>query len=366
VKDKKTIYITRFPFSSQLGGEELHTMAIARHYRAMGHKVVFLTSCEVLLDLAKEDGFETEKAWLYKPPVTLWSLIIFTILSPILFFHASGIITRLKLKDRKCVFYMLSFTEKLIMTPFLKATLTPVIWLEHARIGNWFWKNPWKKWYLKLADFVKVVTVSERMIKDLGVKDAILIPNAIKNSYFSKIRDAEVLPDSLKAHFLPAQLEVGYVGRLTADKGMSLVIEAAKKLPGLNFVTVGEGPMKSELKKAGVNVHDKINREQVVAFMQNIDIFILPSTEVDPFGLVVLEAMAAGTPVVLTNKCGVADYLDSGKDAIVATVDEFIGALDKLSRSETKRKKLSEHGQKTVEKKFKCENMLEAYGELID
>lgn len=366
MSDKKTIYITRFPFSSQLGGEELHTMAIAKHYRALGHNVIFLTSCNVLLDLAEKDGFETEKAWLYKPPVTLWSLMIFTLLSPILFFHASGIITRLKLKDRNCVFYMLSFTEKLIMTPFLKATLTPVIWLEHARIGNWFWKNPWRKWYLKLADFVKVVTVSERMVNDLGVKDAILIPNAIKTSYFSKIRDAEVLPDTLKAHFLPAKLEVGYVGRLTEDKGMNLVMEAAKKLPGLNFVTVGDGPMAGALQKTGVNVHSKIDREQVVAFMQNIDIFILPSTQVDPFGLVVLEAMAAGTPVVLTDQCGVADYLDSGKDAIVAPVDEFIDALDKLSRSETKRKKLAEHGQKTVEKKFKYEKMLEAYGELIN
>jgi glycosyltransferase involved in cell wall biosynthesis len=341
-------------------------MAVARHYRSLGHKVVFITSCHVLLDLAEKEGFETEKVWLYKPPVTFWSLIMFTLLSPILFFHASGIITRLKLKDRKAVFYMLSFTEKLVMTPFLKATLTPVIWLEHARIGNWFWKNPWKKWYIKWASFVKVVTVSERMVQDLGVKDVILIPNAIKNSYFSKIRDAEVLPESLKAYFLPAQLEIGYVGRLTEDKGMNLVIEAAKKLPNLNFVAVGEGPMAGALKKAGVNVHNKIDREQVVAFMQNIDIFILPSTKVDPFGLVVLEAMAAGTPLVLTDQCGVADYLDSGKDAVIASVDDFIDALDKLSRSETKRKKLAEHGQKTVEKKFKYENMMEAYGELIN
>jgi len=363
----KTIYITRFPFSSQLGGEELHTLSVAKHYRKQGHKVIFLGSCQILKQLAQENKFEFQEKWYYKAPVSLQSLIVFTLLYPLLFLKAWIFISKLPNKTQTR-FYMLSFGEKLIFTPLTLFYKIPTIWLEHTRIGRWFTKNPWTKLYKHLSKKspLKIVTVSKRMVTDLQIKKAILIPNAINNGFFGKIRDVSLLPQQLKEYLKEDTIHITSIGRFTEDKGMKYLIKAAKALPKYTFIAAGEGPLKNQLEKAGIKTHPRINRQEVVTLMQNSDIFILASSQFDPFGLVVLEAMASGTAVVVSDQCGVSDYLQDGIDVIISPLDKITENIEKLAKNETLRKQIAENGQKSALENFSLSKMLEKYEDILN
>jgi len=55
--------MTRFPYESSWGGEESHTLSLARYFREEGHEVIFMGSCPVLLKKFAEEGFEVHPCW---------------------------------------------------------------------------------------------------------------------------------------------------------------------------------------------------------------------------------------------------------------------------------------------------------------
>ncbi len=124
-----------------------------------------------------------------------------------------------------------------------------------------------------------------------------------------------------KSWFIPEDsIVVGSVGRLSEQKGFRYLIEAApvilKKCPNAIFVIVGDGDERQTLEDLAVelNVRDRIYFQ---AFMPDIekaysafDFFVLPSIY-EPFGLVVLEAMAAGVPVIAADVGGVPEIIQN-------------------------------------------------------
>lgn len=111
------------------------------------------------------------------------------------------------------------------------------------------------------------------------------------------------------------------VARLTEQKGHRHLLEAApavrERVPGAHFVWVGEGPLGDELRKRtrelGIegNVHLTGRRTDVPDLLAAAELFVLPSL-FEGLPLVVLEAMAAGVPVVGTRVCGTREAVEDG------------------------------------------------------
>ncbi|EKD47717.1 MAG: glycosyl transferase group 1 [uncultured bacterium] len=102
-------------------------------------------------------------------------------------------------------------------------------------------------------------------------------------------------------------------------------------------------------------------REDVVKLMHLSDVFVLASTQEDPFGMVVAEAMMAGTPVIVTSACGVSQYLTNQKDAIVIrpkSGSEIAENILRLYRNPGLRERLGSQGKETAEKEFTLERMI--------
>lgn len=153
---------------------------------------------------------------------------------------------------------------------------------------------------------------------------------------------------------------VGTVGRMVTEKGQVYLIDAlpelVKKFPNLTCLFVGDGPLLSFLRQRAVDhgvldvcvfagTHGRI--EDVYSVM---DVFVLPSL-CEPFGLVLLEAMACGVPVVATNSGGPPDFIASGKNGVLvppADPGALAGAVAKLLESPDMRGKLSVAALKTV------------------
>ncbi|MBW3609114.1 MAG: glycosyltransferase [Actinobacteria bacterium] len=156
-----------------------------------------------------------------------------------------------------------------------------------------------------------------------------VVPNVVEVEAFSAPR-----PRRQRRPGEPARLLV--VALLAPQKGMSHLLEALAQLRDTrsDFVldVVGDGPSRAQaealaarLLPAGVVAfHGSRPRAEVAQFMARADLLVLPSI-VETFGVVVVEALAAGLPVLTTDAVGACDVIDGRFGRVVAAADA--GAL---------------------------------------
>ena len=122
----------------------------------------------------------------------------------------------------------------------------------------------------------------------------------------------------------PAKRLIFTGARLVRVKGLHLMIEAFGRLgladKGWMWAIAGGGPLDEALKQQagslnghGIHFLGVLNHSQTKALAANADLFVLPSTY-EPHGIVITEAMGAGTPVIASDACGAAlDLVEPGK-----------------------------------------------------
>lgn len=240
------------------------------------------------------------------------------------------------------------------------------------------------KWALRLC--MGVIAVSEEIKVDLvqsGVKEnrVNVVPNAVTVSV-----DNPTL--YLQGHQLrkvlgigPDEIAVGYLGRLSEEKGVKFLIKALsksfQKMSNLKLVIVGDGPDKSALEKL---THDQGLESRVifVGFQANtepwfsvFDLFVLPSlTEGTPMAL--LEAMAAGIPVVASAVGGVPSVVEDQVNGLLvppSRADLIAEKIELLVNDHELRKSLSLNARDHIEKKYKvgawCRSIERIYQDII-
>lgn len=153
------------------------------------------------------------------------------------------------------------------------------------------------------------------------------------------------------------------VGILTKRKNFEILIKAAsnKNLLNTKFIIVGDGPEKenlknliSELNLKNVYLTGSLPHEKVKKLMSECSFLVLPS-KIEAFGLVLIEAMACGKPVIGTNIGGIKEIIIHGKNGFLVSPDnssELVDKIHKLIKDKKLRKKMGEEARKNVLKKF--------------
>ena len=135
---------------------------------------------------------------------------------------------------------------------------------------------------------------------------------------------------------------LGYVGRLSIEKNIGLLVEIQKELDRMGtknfrFVIVGHGGDEAWLREhlAGAEFTGVLRGEALAAAYANMDLFVFPS-HTDTFGNVVLEALASGVPAIVTPDGGPRTIIgDShsgrdGKIGRIVTDEQFAAAIAEL------------------------------------
>jgi glycosyltransferase involved in cell wall biosynthesis len=206
----------------------------------------------------------------------------------------------------------------------------------------------------------------------LGVPDDRIevIPNGVDLSIFNTDVDGSAMRTKLSVKQGPL---VATAIRLVKRKGPEHLVNAFSKVlkavPNAKLAIAGGGTeaanLRAQIKKLGVErsafMLGKLQREQVAELMAAADVFVLPSL-FESFGLVLLEAMAVGTPVVCTQTQGALEIVKNGEDGLVVPPGDDDALADAIVRVLSDRRlagHLGTNGQKTVREKFSWEKTAE-------
>lgn len=156
------------------------------------------------------------------------------------------------------------------------------------------------------------------------------------------------------------------VGRLVNAKGQGVLVQAAKILvaKGIDFELrfVGDGPDKASLEaftkshqlQNHIHFLGKVNHDQVQNLQREADIFVLPSFA-EGIPIVLMEAMASGTPCVTTHITGIPELFTHNHDGLLVrpgNADQLADALEALIKDNALKERLAQEALITVREKW--------------
>lgn len=171
---------------------------------------------------------------------------------------------------------------------------------------------------------------------------------------------------------------LGYFARMCREKGLDLLVETFIELkrrnavPGLKLkVGGGCGPgdepfvaqLKEHLRRAGclddVSFHPNLTREQKVAFLQSLTVFSVPALYGEGFGLYLIEALAAGVPVVQPRHAAFPELVEATGGGVIAEANAaaLAAAIEALLLDPARLRTLGEAGRRAVGERFTVDRM---------
>lgn len=189
-----------------------------------------------------------------------------------------------------------------------------------------------------------------------------IIPNGIDLDHFAQARLCRA--ESRQAFGLPdSAFVVASAARLSREKGMDTLLQAAAQRIGMTFLLAGDGPMKATLARHLPPNAKLLGRlDDILPLLAAADVFAVPSRR-EGQGIAALEAMAAGVPVVASRVGGLADMLTDGKSALLVPPNEpdaLAAALSRLKSDARLRGKLVANATPLVRDHYDVRQMLSA------
>jgi alpha-1,6-mannosyltransferase len=206
--------------------------------------------------------------------------------------------------------------------------------LVQPRLGRWIARGTCRYLANLYRQFDLVLAPSRVMVEQLdeiGVRGAVHQPLGIDAGVFRPERRDETLREHLGLD--PDTRLLIYAGRFTPEKKLHVLVDAVRKLgERYHLILVGAGQDQDLLRAPNVTIVPfKRDQRTLARLLASCDVLVHPG-DCETFGLIVLEAMACGLPVVGTNGGGVAELVDreTGILAEPNKVDSLAGAIEAI------------------------------------
>jgi glycogen(starch) synthase len=220
----------------------------------------------------------------------------------------------------------------------------------------------------------KVICCSDYMIHHVkwifGLPNdkLVMVPNGVNTNVYDDVKNN--LKDFRKNFALPEEKIVLYVGRLVYEKGIHVLINAAPKIldkVDAKFIIVGSGYMKEQLLNIvrSMGLEHKVlfegflDEQSLLKLQKCADVSVVPSL-FEPFGIVALEAMAAKSPVVVSDTGGLSEIVEhdvTGVKVYPNNPDSLAWGITKVLLDENYRNRIRENAYKNVQEKYDWEKI---------
>jgi phosphatidylinositol alpha-mannosyltransferase len=356
------------------GGVNDHVRNLARRLRHQGHETrIFAPSSRADID------FDTPRFYRIGSPIAI--PVNDSVARITLSFHLANRVAAI-IEEEK--FDVLHFHEPLMpalpMTMLRMSTAANVGTFHAFARSNvgYYYGRPLLKPYL--AHLHRGIAVSEparafvnRYFPDYPLR---VIPNGI---------DVEVYKPGLAPirHLRDDHLNVLFVGRLEKRKGLGDLLRAFRfmqsRIPKSRLIIVGDGPLRGKVESfvshhrlPNIVLAGYVPESVKPRYYDSADIFCAPATGAESFGIVLLEAMASGLPVVATEIPGYMSVLEPGRESITVEPKNWreLGAsLVILARDPELRTRMGAHALQRA-KRYSWDSVaseiLEVYREAIE
>lgn len=197
------------------------------------------------------------------------------------------------------------------------------------------------------------------------------VPNGVDSNHFcpadpddTKIRCRYAIPASARLVLFVAALD-----RAHHFKGLSRVLQALQHLPyNIWLLVVGDGDLRPDyqLEAAELGIADRIvfagaiHHDALPPFFRAADMTVLASSPPESFGLVLIESLACGTPVVASDIPGVRTVVDHCSDGFLVDASNPVilaGAITKLLENDSLRRAMGQHGRTKVQTRYSGEGI---------
>jgi glycosyltransferase involved in cell wall biosynthesis len=148
-----------------------------------------------------------------------------------------------------------------------------------------------------------------------------------------------VVPNPTAVTEAPADRPLGdyvaFAGRVSAEKGVDVLLAAAALMPHLSFKIAGDGPvLPAMMSQAPSNVRfvGRLAYDELLTFYKMARLLVVPSVWFEPFGMVAADAMALGLPVVASRVGGLPDVVDEGVTGLLFEPGDAADLAQKIGR----------------------------------
>jgi phosphatidylinositol alpha-mannosyltransferase len=271
-----------------------------------------------------------------------------------------------------------------LCTTVLRLKRTPMVGTFHASGGKpWYTMfSPIMKWYLdrwfrKLDARIAVSPVAKRYVSTYFPADYTIIPNGIDTYHFNN----HVAPFD---KFLDGKINILFVGRMEKRKGFDYLWKAyrlvKREMPGTRLIVVGPGVRlrnKYEKRISRSSLADVVftgyaDYNDLPRYYKTADIVCFPNTGWESFGVVLLEAMSIGKPIIASAIDGFTSVLSDGVEGIAVPprdTPRLAEALSKLIRDENLRREMGARGKPKAQQydwSLVAHQVLDVYAEVLD
>jgi phosphatidylinositol alpha-mannosyltransferase len=337
------------------GGVVQHISHLAYHYQQWGHQVKILAPC-----LKEGTTYFEEKVHPIGRPIPI---------------RYGGTVARLPLSpwlpaQVKQVLKKEKFDVIHLHEPFLPMLcISTLLQSQTVNVGTFHayyaeaksyrpLKSIFRKWITKLHGKIVVSQPLYNFLNTYAPSDYNIIPNGINIERFTQ-------EGPIRKEYDDGKVNIVFVGRLETRKGLDYLIEACgmlnKKFSNFRLIVVGPGTRlkkgyKKMVKEAGLENVDFIgfaSVDELPQYYRTADIFCAPAIWGESFGIVLLEAMACGKPVIASNIEGYASVMHNNEEGLLVAPKDARGLADALltlAENRDLREKMGQKGRINAEK----------------
>jgi phosphatidylinositol alpha-mannosyltransferase len=332
------------------GGVVNHIMSLGSYLTQMGHEVKFIAPASSPITTLGDRFIHIGKP----RAIPVSGSVARVTISP----RLSTRITEMLEKEKFDIIHLHEPLMPMLCTTVLRMSRTANVGTFHAfngkgyNIAKPFGPILFKRWFSKLDGHVAVSKPAKNFVNKYFPADYNVIPNGIDTRHFSP----NVAPiDELR----DGKLNILFVGRLEKRKGADYLLKAYERvkrdIPDSRLIIVGPGTKLRDKYEKRVKKHSLkdvvfvgyTNYEELPRYYKTADVFCAPATGWESFGIVLLEAMAVGKPIVASNIDGYASILTHGAEGLlVPPKDEksLAQALTSLLNDEKLRQEMGAKG----------------------
>ncbi len=350
----------------QIGAVEKQIIGLANSMKNKGHDVIIFRSCNLIQKQKKINGItlinipinRLKKDYSYRNKYFETPLCVL-----LNFLYSYKIIKEIK-KIKPDIInipsHILSFF--LIFIKYQKFYTTHThIWPDRKGLIPRLEKVILKKFIKSNGNIIPLNSKIMESLKNANIKTERIIPNGIDISRYKNKK---------------AENYILYSGRLLPHKKVDYLIKAFSKIKNTSnskLIVVGSGPEKQklqeiahDLKNISVKFNDFLPFSEYLNYLSKCSFFVLPSID-EMFGVVIIEAMACGKPVIASNIAGPQDIINHGKNGFLfekENVRDLQKYLKLLLEDRNLRLKIGQEARNKVEENYSFEKIADSYLDL--